>query len=165
MLETGAVHPKMVRLQDILTDHFAALRDAAAQGCGPQSSKSTCQVATSTCSCVLLCVWRSRREYTWWAVTVHTPHHSIGRGGSHQGATAPAKCAAMLVPGSADRSYLHRAVGAPACRGGGEEGAAERLGKAGGRVIIFTTLRESVSSIVALLKKKSPLITPRCLAS
>ncbi len=58
-----------------------------------------------------------------------------------------------------------QSCGGLACRGGGEEGAAERLGKAGGRVIIFTTLRESVSSIVALLKKKSPLITPRCLGS
>lgn len=28
-------------------------------------------------------------------------------------------------------------------------------------MIIFTTLRESVNSIVALLKRKQPLITPR----
>lgn len=68
MLERGAVHPKMERLQDILVQHFTALQADAAQ-----------------------------------------PTSATG----------------------------------------------------GSRVIIFTTLRESVNSIVALLKRKAPLISAR----
>lgn len=53
-------------------------------------------------------------------------------------------------------------------REGAAGGAAQPGGATGGRVIIFTTLRESVNSIVALLKRKAPLITPRwgrCISS
>lgn len=38
MLESGAVHPKMGKLQDILVAHFRALRDAAEDECGVLSS-------------------------------------------------------------------------------------------------------------------------------
>lgn len=68
MLERGAVHPKMEKLQEVLVQHFTALQADAAQ------------------------------------------------------------------PGSTT---------------------------GGSRVIIFTTLRESVNSIVALLKRKAPLISAR----
>ena len=73
MLERGAVHPKMEKLQDILVQHFTVLQADTAQ-------MDVAQPATAT-------------------------------GGS--------------------------------------------------RVIIFTTLRESVNSIVALLKRKAPLISAR----
>ena len=50
-------------------------------------------------------------------------------------------------------------VAAHATAGGGAEAGAS--GGAGGRVIVFTNLRESVSAIAEVLKRHSPIIDPR----